>query len=60
MMSSHDDSPLVRTDSADNFLDAFFEEVAWVLEVDHVPLVDAPTFPNIGKTLLLKQNWQPL
>ena len=60
MVSSHDYLLLVCTNSADNFLDAFFDEVAWALEVDNVPLVDAPTLLSVGKTLLLKQNWQPL
>ena len=49
MISSLDDSPLVGVDSADGLSDAFFEEAARVLEVDHVPLVNAPTLPHAGK-----------
>ena len=50
MMSSHDNLQLVSTDLANNLSDAFFKEAARVLEVDHIPLVDAPTFPHTGKT----------
>ena len=49
MVSSHYYSLIIHTDSAENFSDAFFEDVARVLEVDHVPLVDAPTLSNAGK-----------
>ena len=50
MMNSNHDSPLVGVGSADGLSDAFFEEAARVLEVDHVPLVNAPTLPHAGKT----------